>query len=134
MDKLLRRLPDELIFNIMGYSYQPQPKALLCDIRSFTSDFGLVSDCYYIYYNERILLYDLYEFCKQLDGFNSCLTRFAYLYKKDPPEYINNFYMKYENKSIVYIQRRCRIIWGMLTPTERTRFINNYILLDELLL
>jgi len=93
-----------------------------------------VSDCYYIYYNERILLYDLYEFCKQLDGFNSCLTRFAYLYKKDPPEYINNFYMKYENKSIVYIQRRCRIIWGMLTPTERTRFINNYILLDELLL
>jgi hypothetical protein len=36
---------------------------------------------------------------------------------------------KYRNREV---RRRIREIWGLFSPTIRTKFINDYILMDEL--
>ena len=137
-ESLIKRLPEEVINNIIPYTYSLQPKELLLDIRSFSSDFQMVMDCYYIHYNERILLHDLHVYCtNNFISFNNAD------YLVIPNEYlIGNIFQAslfinnrlYNNHTSTEIRNKVRLIWGLLGPIHRTRFINKYILVDEIVL
>ena len=50
---MFSRLPHEIIDNhIMPYAYNLQPKELLLDIRTFVSDFSLISSVYHTQYKQ----------------------------------------------------------------------------------
>lgn len=152
----IQNLPNEIQFKIEGYTRMPQSRELMLDVRSFTSDFGIVEDCYFMHYNDRILLYDLLEFCKK-KVIKNYITEIAIKKNIDPDLYNNYFQyimMDYsdvsEQPSIIHvsysmgnvmskekyrnreIRRRIRELWGLFSPTIRTKFINDYILIDEL--
>jgi len=121
-------LPEEIIVNhIMPFIYEPQPKNLMSDIRSFYTDFHLL-DNYNYYYNTYCLYNDIIEFinlenllvrhynCKKLSGYQ--LSFYV----------VCNFY----TIIIKNVSGKNRILWGLMTPTERTQFINKYIIdIDE---
>ena len=121
-------LPEEIIINhIMPFVYHPQPKNLMSDIRSFYTDFHLF-DNYSYYYNTYCLYNDILDFinlenlllrhynCKNLSGYDLSFYVFS------------NFY----TIRIKNVYSKNRMLWGLMTPTERTRFINEYVIdIDE---
>ena len=151
----IKKLPNEIQFKIESFTRMPQPRELMLDVRSFTSDFGIVEDCYFLHYNDRILLYDLLEFCKK-KVIKNHIKEIAITKKIDPEMYVN--YLQYimiehadikqSQPSIIHVsnisaykiekyrnrevRRRIRELWGLFSPTIRTRFINDYILMDEI--
>ena len=42
----IKRLPKEVQFKIESYTRMPQPRELMLDVRSFTTDFGMVAVSY----------------------------------------------------------------------------------------
>tara|TARA_B100000700_G_C14880818_1_gene777988 strand:+ start:388 stop:861 length:474 start_codon:yes stop_codon:yes gene_type:complete len=152
----IKRLPKEVQLKIESYTRMPQTRELMLDVRSFTSDFGMVEDCYFMHYNDRILLYDLLEFCKK-KVIKNHIREIAITKKMDPEMYVN--YLQYimvdydhvsvTQPSIIHVpnnlnvdkiekyrnrevRRRIRELWGLFSPIIRTKFINDYILMDEL--
>lgn len=117
-DMIFSKLPHELInYCIMPYAYNPKPRELLMDIRSFVSDFSLISSIYHTQYNDLILLNDLESIFNFIDeNTNPTITRISFF--------------KQKKKNTV---RKNRLLWGLFTPSERTIFFNRYILdnLDE---
>ena len=121
-------LPEEIIINhIMPFIYEPQPKNLMSDIRSFYTDFHLL-DNYHFYYNTYCMYNDIIEFtnlqnllirhynCRKFTGYDLSFYVFS------------NFY----SHRIINVYCKNRMLWGLMTPTERTRFINEYIIdIDE---
>ena len=117
-------LPEEIIVNhIMPFIYKPQPKILLSDIKSFYTDFHLL-DNYSYYYNTYCLYNDILDFipmdtllirsynCKDFTNYNLTL-------------YVTN---KFYTRIIKNVNYKSRMLWGLMTPIERTRFINEYII------
>lgn len=105
--KHLRNIPTDIVINyIIPYTYQIQPRELLIDIISFQKDFALIDTLYAFDYNYQILLNDLLYY------FND-----------------KKFKTKTSAKTSVKtkIKTKIKIIWGLLTVYERTRFINNCI-------
>ena len=137
-DSLVQKLPYEIKMKIIPYTYNVQSRELLLDIRSFYNDFQTVMDCYYIHYNERILLHDLHVYCT-----NNLIEFKDSHYMVIPNEYlINNIFQAslfvnnrlYNNHTLDEIRIKVRLMWGLLGPLHRTRFINKYILEEELIL
>jgi hypothetical protein len=95
----LRKIPNDIIINhIIPYTYQTQTKNLLLDIISFKKDFDIIKNIYTFDYNFNILLQDLLLFYEdELDLFLS----------------ISNL----TNKKL----------WGLLSISQRTHFINKHI-------
>jgi hypothetical protein len=137
-NNVMRYLPYYLVHRcIIPYTYELQPKHLLMDIRSFRVDYSLIENIYYTMYNSSILFTDLAQYCNG--------TGAAYV-DDISPKYIKILrrHTSLKNKTDEYIQslelhnrfgvgprtyaRRSRIIWGLLTPSERNEFINSYIL------
>jgi hypothetical protein len=117
--------------HISPYTYNPQPIELLRDIRNNVCDYKLVENFYFTLYNEYILLTDLLTYHKSPIRLVMIFKRHI-LYKDcDNAEIykfiITIYYTRY-NTSII---RSIRCIWGLMTPEERTDFINRYILHDE---
>jgi hypothetical protein len=142
----------------MPYLHKPQPPNLLSDIRSFYQDYNLVENYYAFEYNFDILLVDLVRFLNIKTVLIVCglmipyyvnglvneeqtntrleniyiFFRRHYCYKnmdafKLTDVIINNFEMsRFEN-----ITRKTRFLWGLMRPIQRTRFINEYVLIDE---
>jgi len=149
MNNIFTKLPDNIINNhIMPYVYKFQDKNLLLDIHSFKKDYDLVYSIYSCEpirsskYSNMLFLNDLQKFIIAIDNnsiLNSILMN-TYIYS---PFFQRNFQL--ENHSIIDIIRwqkrfyesklnitsKIRIIWGLLTPTERTKFFNKYILEDD---
>jgi hypothetical protein len=109
--RFISNLPIELVNHIITYTYNIQSKDLLLDIRSYIIDYSILENYYNVEYNGCILLYDLFLFCNK--GKFPLTNKFK--------NSINNH--SFDNK--------IRFLWGLLTPLERTRFINEYIIDDE---
>jgi hypothetical protein len=140
MQKLIDRLPFDIIINhILPYTYNTQPNNLLVDIRSYCADYKLVESIYMTQHNEFVLLHDLKKFCcaylKPYYGmdnkFDSILRRHISIKNRSEEKLINILRLNFHRNVEINTERKVKFIWGLLTPTERTEFINNFILIDD---
>ena len=131
---LLNKLPFDVIINhIIPFTYKPQPKNLLRDIRSFYHDYQMLDNYYTFDSNNMILIHDLVRFCNNnrdlltetLTGFYVILRRHFHFKTRDPVRYIiTQFYDNIHSN----IDKKTKFLWGLFTPRERTAFINRYII------
>jgi len=135
--ELLNSLPEDIIINhIIPYTYSVHPYKHLSDIHSFTIDYKILDNYYAFDYNEQILMSDLILFCNDARnitiGVNSffyrLLSRSFMLRSKSYTEInsyiIKNFHDQVDNN----IEKKIKFLWGLLTPNERTNFINEFII------
>lgn len=120
--EIMKRLPMELRYYTIPYAYNTQKKELLMDIKSYLNDFSIVETFYIFDYNDHILFYDILLYLTSINKLD-ILTRYCVnntiKFKRElDTEIIHNY-----NKN-----RLMKIIWGLLTRTERTEFINTFIL------
>jgi hypothetical protein len=133
---LVKKLPEDVIINhILPYTYCPQSKKLLTDIRSFYNDYSFLENIYTFDYNYDLLFYDLTCFCNKTlipnynmnKSFGNLLTR-LFKFRNSDYCYLNNFVFITFHRSANQNQiRKIRFLWGLLNPRERTRFINKYL-------
>jgi len=118
--------------HIIPYTHLPQSKELLRDIRNYTQDIKLIEDIYFTQYNEIVLLTDLLQF----HGYNFninyisnslgvLMNRHVKLKHKDMID-LNNYMVTINHPS--RRRRTINFIWGLMTPEERNKFINDYLL------
>jgi hypothetical protein len=135
-DLLLALPSDVIINNILPYTYLPQPAKLMCDIRSFYSDYSILENAYTYDYNYNVLLYDLLCFFnRSRTPYHVMNQRFSLLLSRifrmrnlsvtELNEYIINSFYK---EITINLIRKIRFLWGILRPIERTFFINKYVL------
>ncbi len=138
--KLLQILPHDIVVNhIIPYTYEKQPKILLQDIRSYSSDLDLIDNYYMFESNEIILLNDLVRFCNNNIApvydveprYETILKRHFSMKDKTRLEIKQFVFIDFHRRLIVHPERKIKFLWGLLTPTERTRFFNRYVLPNE---
>ena len=134
MNKYMQQIPVELIReHIAPFTYNLQPKQLLSDIRSFHTDMGIINNFYVIFLNRKILLYDLIQYCNggeeppvytMSERYETIVRRHSQI-KNKTLTWLIEYFMCYfhtnrEKRNIIFL-------FGLLTPSERTEFINRYI-------
>lgn len=127
---------DVIINNIIPYTYRVQPEELLRDIRSFKCDLDLVESVYLMQYNEFILLHDLIKFCNNkkypvfdIDiKFENILNRSFIIKNMDESTRTHYIFINYHRDMNFHLNKKIRILWGLLLPTQRSHFINYHIL------
>ena len=143
---IMKSLPYYLVHRcIIPYTYELQPKQLMMDIRSFSTDFSFIDNIFAYNYTSSIMFNDIVHYCdvinRRIDNINvnyqlpKCmhvLRRFISLRSKEETYIQNLAICKRTNHSHKDYIRYSRFIWGLLTPSERTEFINEYILDDEI--
>ena len=123
--------------HIIPYTYLPQSKGLLQDIRNYTQDIKLIEDTYYTRYNEFILLTDLllyhgysYNLNYISNSLLALMNRHIQLKHKDVID-LNNYIITITKSS--KRKRNIKFIWGLMTPCERNEFINKYLIYDDIM-
>ncbi len=109
---------------ILPYTYMPQSKELMSDVRSYVSDYRMLENVYAFHYNDNILMTDLVNFCVNKDFSHEQRRLLGNLHAVDM--YLQTGYFPHTNMD--NHERRARLIWGLLTREQRTQFINEYIL------
>ena len=146
MEKLMKKIPYYVIHRcIIPYTYELQPRQLMHDIRSFASDYSMLENTYLVMYNSHILFNDMNFFCNgnmlsELTNIYDLISfspryleilrrHVSFRYKSDDD--INTLIVTNRNNITPYeYLSRSRFLWGLLTPFERTEFINAYLLND----
>lgn len=122
----MNKLPDELINNhIIPFTYNLKDKKHLIDIRSFVRDYNILENMYFTEYQSIVLLNDLHLFL--FDSNKYIFSRFNRMKNKNNLEVCYYEIIFFKEKTI-NTERKIRLIWGLLTPIERTRFINKFII------
>lgn len=135
--ELFKKIPMDIMINhIMPYTYEPQFKLLLFDIRSFTKDFQFVEDVYYTEYNSAVLLCDVITFCNNnIAPVYWIDMKYEYILKRN---YILN--LKFHRELVAYMcinvhsnlshntENKIKFLWGLMIPPERMRFIYKYLI------
>jgi hypothetical protein len=142
----MKYLPYYLVHRcIIPYTYELQPKQLMLDVRSFSTDFSILDNVYACNYTSSIMFNDIVHYCdvihRRTDNVDvnyrmpkcmQILRRFISLQSKDDTYIQNLAICNQVNRSPKNYTRHSRFIWGLLTPSERTEFINEYVLDDEI--
>ena len=132
LSQLTKKIPYHVIHkHIIPYTYSTQSKILLHDIKSFISDKKLLEASNDYYINNFFLLIDLLRFYEY-----SLVTKII-----KPELYILlQRHIKYKNNTplidkfifdtrITFKQKRTvNLLLALMTPFERTRFFNKYVL------
>jgi hypothetical protein len=141
--ELWKKIPVDIFINhIMPYVYKKHDTNLLTDIRNFVFDYQMIINYYFFDLNEHCLLVDLVSFCTN----NLCndsminISKMSFiffldrniLFKNMPLgkkfEYIkSNFYYNLHTKT----EMKIKFLFTLLTPSERARFINEFIIIYE---
>lgn len=145
MNKLINKLPIEILYHVMSYSYKIQPKDLRNDIISFYKTNNNIRNIFTIRYASNSLI-NKYEYLKHLlFHLVSYLTGIKNMYTNCPyilfDVYKRNYMLKtVENKILFYIENNIysnnyfgfnyKMYWGLLTPQERNKFIELQISFD----
>ena len=119
--------------HIIPYTYLLQSKELLRDIRSYKQDYDIIMSHYSTQYNDNILLADILVYYKVPLRLVSILRRHVMYINRTPSDIytlITSMYYNY-NTNDDSIHRIIQNILGLMTPEERTRFINKNILPAE---
>jgi hypothetical protein len=130
----IKKLPLELIWNIMKYILNPQPTELLNDIRSFhfLRDIGLKL------YKQKYEIDYISYFTNDLGGylnedlpiFKGCVNKFydtfrrLYQNKNKDKKTILKYFFKYlmnPDRSI-----ELNVLWGLLKPLEREQILHKH--------
>ena len=128
--------------NIMPYAARPPPPALLRDIRSFHTDLGIIDNIYHSHYNDVVFYTDLMYFVNNRSlsenetnpNYKNILRRHITLQNANNKQIVDCFQKYFQSLSFVdnlnekEIIQRNRSMFGLLTPEERTHFINKYVL------
>jgi len=138
--QLWKKIPTDLFINhIMPYVYQKQHDDLLNDIRNFVFDYRMIVNYYFFDLNEYCLLVDLVAFCTNHlcnnPLHNTSKMSFIFFLERNTLfrnmrlgkkfEYIkSNFYFNLHTKT----EMKIKFLFSLLTPFERARFINEYII------
>jgi len=109
---------------LLPYTYLPQSKELMSDVRSYVTDYRIIENVYAFDYNDNILMTDLVNFCVNKDFSLQQRRLLVNLYPVDM--YLQTGYFPDTNTD--NHERRARLIWGILSREQRTQFINEYIL------
>ena len=130
-----KKIPVDVYINhIIPYTYQKIDQKLLNDIRNFICDYKMIINYYYFDMNEYCLLIDIILFfnIKPLSEsinhlFIDFLNRNTIFNKLSYDKKIsfikNNFCYNVHSKT----QQKNKFLLALLTPVERARFINQYI-------
>lgn len=119
--------------HIIPYTYLPQSKQLLHDIRSYMQDYNLIMSHYSTQYNNNILIADILFYYRLPLKLVTVLMRHVKYMNRNPNDMytlIISSYYSY-NTNNVSVSRIIRNIFGLMTPKERTGFINKYIIPSE---
>ena len=141
--ELWKKIPVDIFINhIIPDTYQKQDNNLLNDIRNFCSDYRMIINYYFFGLNDYCLLVDLVSFCTNhlCNDSTSNRTKMSFiffldrniLFKNMPLgkkfEYIQSkFYFNLHTKT----EMKIKFLFTLLTPSERARFINEYIIIYE---
>lgn len=136
-DFLSRKTNQQIVIeHINPYAYQCIPKNLAADIRSYHMDINLLDHMYNYYYRTITLYTDLMYYLNNprihhdhnMPIFFDIIRRFYSNKTMNNKEVAEKFYkLCYDGNDERILCNRIRTIIGMLTPTERTDFINRYL-------
>lgn len=143
-EKYIRRIPyDVIINNIIPYTYNPIPVELMIDIYSYKKDLNMIKNIYTFDFNYGILFNDLMYYINHIIDHHYAVNgndfimpqcekilRRNFMISKMNKIKIVTFVNKHLNVSInneTRIERKINYLWGLMTPIERTRFINRII-------
>jgi len=154
MEIYAQKLPILIVYKILSYVHNPQPKELLQDIENYYNTTNLI-----LYYYEIKFMMSNYE--NPMDWLNNDLISYMNSYKPTMWGYVPNFYRiilrnpfinpisrikyfqltplnnsDYTYKAYLYIRRLEEIssirgfnlLWGLLNIREREIFIRNTII------
>ena len=116
---------------LLPFTYCPQSKELMADVRSYVIDYRIIDGIYSLHFNSSILMTDLIGFCFYRRRFYTdddvTIRQRQLLYQIPPIKRLirTGFFTRMEEDTC---SRISRTIWGILTREQRTRFINVYIL------
>ena len=119
--------------HIIPYTYLPQSKQLLRDIITYIQDYNIIMSHYSTQYNDNILIADILFYYKlPLKLVNVLMRHIMYKDSEQNDIYtlIMTTYYNY-NTNNVSVSRIIRTILGVMSPEERTNFINEYIIPSE---
>jgi hypothetical protein len=99
----------------------------------------MVESVYITQYNEFVLLHDLKKYCGAYlnpyfgmnNNFYSILRRHVNIIYQSEETLINMVMNNFQRNLEINTERKVKFVWGLLTPTERTDFINNFIIMDD---
>lgn len=119
--------------HIIPYTYLPQPKKLLRDIRSYIQDYNIIMNYYHTQYNDNILIADILFYYKVPIRLVNVLMRHVKYHNSEKSDMYNLIISTYYNYNIncISLHRVIRTVIGLMTPEERTGFINKYIIPEE---
>ena len=146
----LKRLPNEIIHNIISYTYSPQPEELTMDIHMYHNSMININNMFYntFYGNDNTDIYKI-ELLDALllysnnyiplhygvhEDFYMIWNRFPLFKRYIENEDINKFKIDnyidnvFSHKSI---NTRINMIWGIFTYGERLNFLIDYMDFDE---
>jgi len=131
----MRKLPEEIIVNhIAPFIFMPQNNTLLDDIRSFYMDMRFLENLYYTEFNDTILVYDLVRFCNCGLTSNGINPSFERILRRSPvlsnksTTYIVSYILSSFVTSVTYnATTKIKFLWTLLSPAERTSFINRVL-------
>lgn len=133
LDKTNEQIVQEYIH---PYAYQCIPRELAVDIRSYKKDMDLLDYMYNYYYRTSVLYTDLMYYLNNprinnndnMPIFFDIIRRFYSNTQMTDKEVSEKFYkLCYNGNDEKILCHHIRTIIGMLTPTERTDFINRYL-------
>jgi hypothetical protein len=133
--KLFSRLPYDIIYIIIPYTYQLQNKTLLEDIRHYYKSKNDLLEFYLLIYlsftpssmnnnqyEKYLLVTDLFmDILFNIRSYKSdFLTRVLLV---NTPQQVDRYIFHLKNKNI---NSQINILWGLFTPEERTKFMYEY--------
>jgi hypothetical protein len=132
------KLPKELIYIILSYTPQPQPKEITEDIKNFYESKQILLQTYRNYWificqenepsDKEWITNDLYRYSNRniatMNGYDDDFYElFFRLFNFKTKEQINKYITILDNKSL---DSQINIFWGLLNPKERNEFISIY--------
>ena len=139
LSESLNKLPKEIIYLILSYTYQLQNSNLLNDIIHYVSSKKFILNIYYeiwfINFNEPIIQHKnwlINDIILYLNEDHSTMYCYRNKYLK---VFFRNPFIKNNSKFKIYIQnlerdnidKEINIYWGLLNKYEREEIINNGI-------
>ena len=145
MDKIIRRLPDDIILQIIPYTYNVQNKNLLEDIQDYKQTKRKLLEMYYVFWMIEMDSQNINEYSNWLIN---DIFGYANDYKPTMYGYVDHFYDIFKRNKLlqtntkiqnyVYnlernkIPTQINIFLGLLTINERKELMDNFSRLNEI--